>query len=395
MERIASQIPDIPFHAVIVAAGTGNRAAGTIPKQYQKIGQKTILRRSIEQFLKCPGLQNLRIIIHPDHHDLYKEAIEGLTLPPPIDGGKERKDSIFKGIQSLNNLKNEDIILFHDAARPFISIKHIKEVAYTAKEQKAATLALPVSETLKYENGSYADRNNLWALQTPQGFHYGLIKNAHEKADENTVYTDDTSLVEALGHKVSFVTGSRDNIKITWPEDLVWAENYMSQNKETRTGMGFDVHAFDKDSSGPIRLCGIDIDHHYKLKGHSDADVGLHALTDAILGTIGAGDIGQHFPPSDPQWKNQDSALFLQEAIKLLNDKGGRIINVDITLLCEAPKIGPHNVAIVSRIAKICNLEESRINVKATTTEKLGFTGREEGIAAQAIATIEIEKNND
>ncbi len=382
-----------PFYLLIAAAGSGTRLGGDIPKQYQKIAGKSILRHTIEKFLACPGLQEIRVIIDLAHEILYQESIEGLELPPPIVGGKERNQSIYNGLKGYSHLKNEDVILIHDAARPFIRTQEIEAIASEVAAHGAATLACPVSDTMKRGNGDYVDRNDLWAIQTPQAFPYGLIREAHEKADPAAQYTDDTALVVARGHKVKLIPGPRDNFKITTGDDMKLARTLMEESRmhETRTGTGFDVHKFEnRAGNAHVHLCGIEIPHSCTLEGHSDADVGLHALTDAILGAIGAGDIGQHFPPSDPQWKGVDSAIFVEKALQLIRQRNATINNIDITLICEAPKVGPHRDDMRTRVAEICGLDETRVNIKATTTEGLGFTGRQEGIAAQATATISL-----
>lgn len=385
METSASSKNPVPFHALIAAAGSGVRLGSDVPKQYLKINGKAILRHTLERFLACPGLQSLRVIIDPVHKRLYDDTVQGLNLPGPVNGGKERKDSVLNGLRSFHDIKKEEIILIHDAARPLLSPDHIQAAAAAATVQKAATLATPVTDTQKYAAGAYIDRNGLWAVQTPQAFEYGLLMEAHNKAGD-AAYTDDTALVAALGHEIALVPGPRANIKITTAEDLLIAQKLLAPAYETRTGFGYDVHAFEEGHT--VRLCGVDIPYTKKLKGHSDADAGLHALTDALLGTIGAGDIGTHFPPSDPQWKNKDSAVFLQKAIELVTQRGGRLINLDLTLICEEPKIGPHRPAMQSRLAALTGLTEDRIGLKATTSEKLGFLGRGEGVAAQAVASV-------
>lgn len=387
MEISASYKKQTPFYALIAAGGSGLRLGGEVPKQYQKINGKSILRHTLDVFLSCPGLQGICVVINPAHKDLYNDAVRGLDLPAPIEGGNDRKKSIINGLHYFSNLKNEDAVLIHDAARPLVSHTDIMAVALSAQNTGATTLAIPVSDTQKYSSGDYVDRKDLWSIQTPQGFHYGIITQAHEQASNETEYTDDTSLVAAMGKNIDLVSGSRCNIKITTQDDLTLAEKLLAPPAyETRTGFGCDVHAFT--DGGNVRLCGVDIPHDKSLKGHSDADVALHALTDALLGTIGGGDIGLHFPPSDPQWKNADSALFLQKAVDMVKLQKGRISNLDLTIICEAPKITPYRDAMQARIADICGIDISRVNIKATTTEKLGFTGRGEGIAAQAVASV-------
>lgn len=378
MESSAS---NIDFYALIAAAGGGSRLGGDTPKQYLKIGRKTILNHAVDAFMSCPGLKGLKVIIDPAHEPLFREAFGSGPLPAFVSGSDTRKSSVNNGLQKFSNLKNEDIVLIHDAARPFVTREQIEAVAAAAHEAGAATLALPVSDTLKKDPGGYVGRDGVHAIQTPQGFHYGLITKAHEGVDE---CTDDTGLVAALGHEIKLVPGSRANFKITTMDDLKIAQKLMP--RIARTGFGYDVHAFTVGNK--VRLCGMDIPHDKSLAGHSDADVGLHAVTDALLGAIAAGDIGQHFPPSDPQWKGADSAVFLRKAVEMVRVRGGEIVNIDLTIICEAPKIGPHREKMQARVAQICGIAPDQVGIKATTTEGLGFTGRGEGIAAQAVAAI-------
>jgi 2-C-methyl-D-erythritol 4-phosphate cytidylyltransferase / 2-C-methyl-D-erythritol 2,4-cyclodiphosphate synthase len=376
------------FHVIVAAAGQGSRMGAYLPKQYIKIAGKTLLAHTLQNIMSWQGVCSVQVVIDPEHADLYHEAVSGLGLPPPITGGKQRKNSINNALNNVSHLKNEDIVLVHDAARPFTRPEDVQNLLSALDTHRAASLASPVSDTLRRDQ-QVIDRTGLWALQTPQAFHYGDLKQAH--ASESDAHTDDTSLLSAMGINVKIVPGSRTNFKITETEDLVMAEALLNRNTETRTGFGYDVHAFEKaPTRRKLMLCGVAIPHQVSLEGHSDADVGLHALTDAILGAIGAGDIGHHFPPSDMQFKNMDSAVFLEKSVDMLADKGGTILNLDVTLICEAPKIGPHRDAMVARIAQIARIDASRVNVKATTTEKLGFTGRGEGIAAQAVATVRL-----
>lgn len=389
------------FSVLIPAAGGGTRMGGSLPKQYRPLAGKTVLRRTIERFLACSGCLRVQIVIDPAHETLYRASIAGLDLPSPVAGGTERQDSVLAGIDSLAGfLKGDDILLIHDAARPFVTVEDIHAVARAAMLAGAATLAAPVTDTLVHRDGTYPDRAALQAIQTPQGFRYGLLRAAHRQArDAGRVYTDDTALVAALGHTVTYCPGGRHNIKLTTPEDWTMAARLLTETVsfETRTGTGYDVHAFAESpaKNATIRLCGVELTHTQGLAGHSDADVGLHALTDALLGTVGAGDIGQHFPPGDPQWRGADSARFVEKAVDIIGEKGGKIVNIDLTLICETPKIGPHRDALRARVAQICGIAETRVNVKATTTEGLGFTGRKEGIAALAVATVRIETRDE
>lgn len=379
--------PALPFSVLIAAAGSGSRLGGDIPKQYQIVGGKMLLRHTIEAFLGCTGLKELRVTIDPNHANLYQSTASGLNLAPPILGGKTRKQSVYNGLCCFSDLEQESVILIHDGARPLIDPQSIHRLILALQTEQAATLAVPIADTLIKEDGRYVDRSGTWAVQTPQGFHYGILKKAHEQSTGDA--TDDTALVAALGIKVALVQGTRQNFKVTTPDDMLMLEHILASRTETRTASGFDVHRFSTER-GSVRLCGIDVPHEVKLEGHSDADVGLHALTDALLGTIAAGDIGSHFPPSDPQWKGADSAIFLQEAVRLVKEKGGSIVNLDLTIICERPKITPHREAMQKRVAEICDIEQDRVSIKATTTERLGFTGRSEGIAAQALATVRL-----
>lgn len=379
-----------PFSVLIVAGGTGSRFGSQIPKQYQKIRNISVLEQSIKTFYSCKSLISLRIVFDPSHAELVHDTILRYQLASPSPSGKDRKQSVFNGLNDFSNLGSEDIILIHDAARPLISKEDIERGVLAAAQSGAATLATPVIDTLTHTDGTLIDRTDLWSIQTPQAFHYGLIREAHEKFKDQEGFTDDASLVRALGHPVTIVPGNRRNFKITTPDDLEMARQMMHTQSETRTALGFDVHAFDPAKPGPIRLGGVDIPYHCSLAGHSDADVGLHAITDALLGTIAAGDIGQHFPPSDPQWKGMDSSFFLKRAVEILHQKNAVITLIDLTFMCEDPKIGPYREAMQRVISGVTGITPDRISIKATTTEKLGFTGRKEGIAAQALATVQL-----
>jgi len=317
----------------------------------------------------------------------HVRTIVGLDIGAPIIGSKSRKLSIYNGLKNFVKASLEDNILIHDAARPLIQEHEIHNLMEKLENHKAVTLAAPVSDTLMRDNEA-VDRDGLWAIQTPQGFHLQSLIDAHEKFKEDDSFTDDAGLMRAMGHDVEIVPSSRENIKITTKEDLQMAEKLMMADKETRTSSGFDVHAFEKEPSArKLIMGGIEIPHRVALTGHSDADVVLHAITDAVLGAVNEGDIGTHFPPSDPQWKDADSALFLREAVKKLNGKSGILKFIDVTIMAEEPKIGPHREAMQHRIAEICDVDVSLISIKATTTEGLGFTGRKEGIACQAVIT--------
>lgn len=384
---------------LIVAGGGGSRFGGDIPKQYLALAGKPVLRHSIDSFLDIVPSDHIKVVINPDHLGDYQNSISGLSLAPYASCGKTRKESVYNGLIYSSEIGHEDIILVHDAARPLIALEDIKNLIAAMDTADAACIVAPVSDSLCYADEhltitNSCERENLYALQTPQAFKFGLLKQAHENAPPLKDFTDDTALVRDMGISVKLVVAKHTNFKITRKEDMALAQALLSttQSTEFRSGTGFDVHAFDEEAkTQSIRLCGVDIPFDRKLKGHSDADVGLHALTDAILGAIGEGDIGLHFPPSDMTFKNMDSAIFLEHAMKLLKDKGGELVNADVTLICERPKIGDHRDQLRTRVADILKINVTRVNIKATTTEKLGFTGRKEGIAAQAAVSVKFQ----
>ncbi len=373
--------------ALVVGAGEGRRFGGELPKQYSLLAGLPVMRRSLLAFLSHPEVTTVKAVIHPNHWDLYQEATRGLNLPDPVIGGAQRQESVARGLESLVADK-PDKVLIHDAARPLLSGAVISRVLAALEDAPGAIPALAVADTLKRGDGKTIsgtlERQGLWRAQTPQGFRFAAILDAHRQV-EGEELTDDAAVAERAGLVVAMVEGAEENFKVTQPGDLGRAERFFGAG-DVRTGMGVDVHRFADGNQ--VMLCGVNIAHDHGLEGHSDADVGLHALTDAILGAIGAGDIGSHFPPTDPQWKGVASDVFLRHAGELVKVGGGRISNVDVTLICEAPKIGPHRDAMRKRIAQILEIAETRIGVKATTTERLGFTGRGEGIAAQAVATV-------
>jgi 2-C-methyl-D-erythritol 4-phosphate cytidylyltransferase/2-C-methyl-D-erythritol 2,4-cyclodiphosphate synthase len=379
--------------ALVVAAGSGSRMGKDLPKQYLPLGGKTVLRHCVETFHRHPSISGVRVVINDSLRDLYDSAVAGLDLMAPVAGGQRRQDSVRAGLESLAD-EAPDLVLIHDAARPFIDAATIDRTIDTLAAHDGALVAVPVVDTLKRSardggdtfSGATVDRNGLWRAQTPQGFRFMPLLAAHRHAASGPEMTDDAAVAEAAGMKVALVLGHENNFKITAPADLERAERLMSEQMEYRTGNGFDVHRLIPGDG--VIMCGVTIPYHQKLEGHSDADVGMHALTDAILGAIGAGDIGQHFPPSDPQWRGAASWKFLAHAAKLVTDKGGRITHCDITLICEKPKVGPHRAAMQAKLAEILGIALDRVSVKATTTEQLGFTGRGEGIAAQATATV-------
>jgi 2-C-methyl-D-erythritol 4-phosphate cytidylyltransferase / 2-C-methyl-D-erythritol 2,4-cyclodiphosphate synthase len=375
--------------ALVVAAGRGTRLGAPLPKQYLPLAGKPVLRYSLETLTNHPGIEAVRVVFNPDDAASYEAAARGLDLLPPVAGGAARQDSVRLGLESLAAAPPARVLI-HDAARPFLDRATIDRVLAALDEAPGAIPALPVKDTVKRGvSGRVAetlDRSTLWRAQTPQGFDYATILAAH-RAAQGSELSDDAAVAERAGLAVRLVAGSEANFKVTTAEDLEQAERLLlARQGDIRTGQGFDVHAFGPGDH--VWLCGVKVAHERGLIGHSDADVGLHALTDAILGALGAGDIGQHFPPSDPKWRGAPSHVFLSHAGALVASAGGRIAHLDVTLICERPKIGPHRDAMVARIAEILDLERGRVSVKATTTEGLGFTGRGEGIAAQAVATL-------
>lgn len=375
---------------LIVAAGKGVRAGGALPKQYVRLLGKPMLRWTIEAFKDFPDAR-IQVMIGPDQRDLYDEAVAGLDLPPPGFGGATRQETVRHGLELLEP-EAPDYVLIHDAARPFIS-KPIVDGVIAALEAGAdgAVPHVPVSDTLrKLEDGKWVTvpREGLLRAQTPQGFRFASILAAH-RAFADTEVTDDTALGELAGHKIVATAGETNNMKVTTPEDFTTAQTFLAARLgEPRTATGYDVHKFGPGDH--IWLCGLKIPHSEGLVGHSDADVGLHALTDALLGTISDGDIGMHFPPTDERWRGATSSIFLAHAASLVAEKGGTIVHVDVTIICERPKVGPHREAMRAQIAEILKLDLSRVSVKATTTEGLGFTGRREGIASMASATVRL-----
>ncbi|WP_430475457.1 bifunctional 2-C-methyl-D-erythritol 4-phosphate cytidylyltransferase/2-C-methyl-D-erythritol 2,4-cyclodiphosphate synthase [Thalassospira lucentensis] len=387
---------------VIVAAGSGSRFGDPTPKQYHVLGGKSLLAHCIECFARHTSPDLVQVVYNPAHQDLYDKAVCDLSqvsdLSAAIAGGETRQQSVLNGLRGLA-VHNPDIVLIHDAARPGISDDVIERVISALEKQRGAIPTLPVVDTIKQtDQGNVISRTipreSLYRAQTPQGFDFTTILEAHQKF-EGQELTDDAALLEMLGIDVVCVEGTVNNDKITRRDDFDRAQDRAKstekkdcqmQQEEYRAGTGFDVHRFAPGDH--CILCGIKVPHTARLDGHSDADVGLHTLTDAILGAIGAGDIGQHFPPSDMQWKGASSDIFLKHAVDLVRKRGGRIVNADITLICEYPKIGPHTQAMRTKVAEILEIEVDRVNVKATTTERLGFTGREEGIAAQAAVSV-------
>jgi len=388
--------------ALIVAAGRGARAAGEDgrPKQYCPVGGVPMIARTIAAFAAHPSVDDILVVIHPDDATLYRSASHPYAgrLRKAVPGGARRQDSVRAGLEALAS-EAPASVLIHDAARPFVNAELITRVIKGLDAHQGALPCLPVTDTLKWvAQGRVvgtAERDQLWRAQTPQGFKFDTILAAHRAAAKEPAreFTDDAGVAEWFGLDVALVEGSEDNRKLTTAEDLKIADELLQPKgaraaATIRVASGYDVHAFGPGDA--VTLCGVSIPHPKKLTGHSDADVGLHALTDALLGTIAEGDIGVHFPPSDARWRGAASEIFLKHAASLVRERGGSIVHVDVTLLCEAPRIGPYRDKMRARIAEMLGLEISRVSIKATTNEGLGFIGRGEGIAAMATATVSL-----
>lgn len=389
--------------AIICAAGSGTRAGFGAPKQFFALGGQPILAMAAAAFLEHPRISRLKIVIGPDQAEAYDAAMAPFAghpkLAAPALGGATRQASVRSGLEALREDAPE-IVLVHDAARPFAGPDLISRAIAAAMEHGAAVPGRPVTDTICAvepggARGETLDRSKLAALQTPQSFRFADLVSAHEKAarENRHDFTDDGALISWAGGRVALFDGEARNVKLTTPDQFDDEAlrraglEYLSLG-DVRTGTGFDVHAFAPGDH--VTLCGVRVPHGFGLSGHSDADVALHALTDAILGALGDGDIGAHFPPSDQKWKGQDSALFLEDAVARVRAAGGVIAHLDITVIGESPKVGPHREAMRARVAEIANVPVGRVGVKATTTEKLGFAGRREGLAAMASATIRL-----
>jgi len=377
--------------ALIVAAGRGTRFGGVLPKQYLPLGGATVLRYAVNAFAAHPRIDRVLVAIRPEDRALFDRAVAGLSVLPPVPGGAERQDSVRLGLEALA-VHNPARVLIHDGARPFPDAALIDRVIDALDKASAAVPALRLGDTIKrVEDGRIretVDRAQLWRAQTPQGFHFDATLTAHRQMAGH-VLTDDAAVAEAAGIGPLIVAGSEENLKVTTAEDLAAAERQLAARQgDVRVGQGFDVHPFGPGDH--VMVCGVAIPHEVAPVGHSDADVGLHALTDAVLGAIGAGDIGMHFPPSDPRWRGASSDRFLAYAATLVRERGGAIAAVDVTIICERPKIAPYRDRMIERVAEILEISPGRVSVKATTTERLGFTGRGEGIAAQAVATVRL-----
>ena len=378
---------------LLVAAGSGSRAGGGPPKQYRRLGGKPVLAHAVDR-LRRAGIPDIQVVIGAGQEELYEDAVAGLSLPPPVIGGPERRISVKNGLEALAAQGPVRTVLIHDSARPVLAATTVERLLAALDTRPGAVPVLAVVDTLAQAGltlGDVAPRAGLVRVQTPQAFRFTAILDAHRRWSGGEA-TDDAQIARAAGHEVASVPGDTRLEKLTYEEDFERAERLLAASLVTRTGLGFDVHAFGPGAS--LRLGGVEIPFERGLIGHSDADVVLHAVTDALLGGAGEGDIGIHFPPSDPQWRGAASSRFVEHAMGLIAARGGRVDHVDVTVICEAPKIGPHRDSIRARLATLLRLPAARVSVKATTTERLGFTGRGEGIAAQAIATLRLPEDS-
>jgi 2-C-methyl-D-erythritol 4-phosphate cytidylyltransferase/2-C-methyl-D-erythritol 2,4-cyclodiphosphate synthase len=378
--------------ALVVAAGSGTRAGSAMPKQFRRIAGKALLAHAVDR-LRHDGIDQVQVVIGEGQESDYRDAIGDRSLLPPVIGGAERRQSVWNGLEAIAAVGGASRVLIHDAARPFLPPAVIDRLLAALTDKPAAVPVLPVVDTIAKSHAGLGDvvpRDGLVAVQTPQAFHFDDILVAHRNWTGGEA-TDDAQIARAAGIDVALVEGDRMLDKVTHAEDFTAAEQRLAGNYISRTGLGYDVHAFGPGCS--LWMGGIEIAHSHGLKGHSDADVLLHAVTDALLGAIGAGDIGEHFPPSEPLWRGASSGQFVEHALLLVEQLGGIVDHVDATVICEAPKVGPHRLAMRQSLAGLLRLPLDRISVKATTTERLGFTGRGEGIAAQAVATIRIPEH--
>lgn len=385
---------------IIVAAGRGHRFGGEMPKQYLEVHQQPLVRHAVQAFLDHPAIDLILPVIHPDDADILANALGGLDYLEPVAGGAARQDSVRNGLEGLAS-SAPDYVLVHDAARPMVAPALIDRVIEALQDTSGVIPGIAVVDTLKRadDDGIITDtvsRDGLWRAQTPQGFKYADLLAAHRSAIGQEL-TDDAAVMEASGYRVAVVLGDENNIKVTTPDDLMRMEEIMSDDSAQakpvrspsfRIGSGYDVHKLGPGDH--VTLCGVEITSERALIGHSDADVALHAVTDAVFGAIADGDIGSHFPPTDSQWRGASSDQFLAYACERMRERGFELSNIDLTIICEKPKIGPHRDAMRARLAEIAQIDVSCVSVKATTTERLGFTGRGEGIAAEAVIIIEI-----
>ena len=378
--------------ALILAAGQGSRAGTDIPKQFRQIGGKAVLAHSVEAFARHPAVGAVYLVIGSGQQETVRTMIGDGQVTAIIQGADSRRGSVRAGLEAIAATGGADRVLIHDAARPFLSPSMIDQLLAALEQAPGAFPALPVADTLVKSTGNIAgdivDRSGLYRVQTPQAFHFESIIRAHRAWDSSREATDDAQMLREAGHDVLMVPGDERLEKLTYPQDFARAEAQLASCRTTRVGMGYDVHRLAADEE--LWLCGVQVPHDRGLAGHSDADVAIHAIVDAVLGALSEGDIGSHFPPSDPQWRGLASSRFLEYAANRVTERGGRLEHIDVTIICEAPKIGPHRDAMRHRISEILAISLERVSVKATTTERLGFAGRREGIAAQAVATISL-----
>ena len=376
------------FSAVVVAAGAGSRAGPGEPKAWRMLAGKPVARWSVEALLGA-GAEQVALVVAADRLGHARASLAGLPRWRVVEGGRERADSVRAGLDALAPAIGE-AVLIHDAARPFLAIAHVARLLEELEGHDGAILALPVADTLKRGEAAVeatVERSGLWRAQTPQVFRREALLAAYAAWPAGAAATDDAAVVERAGGRVALAAGDPMLFKLTYPEDFAMAERLAGSARIVRVGQGVDAHRWGPGEA--VWLCGVRIDHDQSLVGHSDADAGLHALTDAVLGAIADGDIGDHFPPSDPQWRGASSDRFLAHALERVASRGGRVLNADVTLICERPRIGPHRAAMRARLAELFGLPQDRISVKATTTEGMGFTGRGEGLLAQAVVTVE------
>ncbi|GHA81769.1 bifunctional enzyme IspD/IspF [Algimonas arctica] len=374
---------------ILVAAGRGKRAGRNIPKQYKELAGKPLLAHTLNNAANTGFFDRIIVVVAAD--DTRAATLsDAITV---VVGGTTRTASVRAGLDALADQPPRNVMI-HDGARPFLDTALIQPLLHALETHDGAVPALPIADALKADDFSAVDRDRLHRVQTPQAFNYAKIKAAFDALPADASAHDDIAVAKDAGLSLAFTPGSERNFKVTWPEDFAKAEAMLSHTTFTVTGSGFDVHKLE-ESTDPLWLCGIEVESRYTLVGHSDADVGLHAITDAILGAVAMGDIGDHFPPSDPQWKGASSDRFLAHAISLAQDVGATLRHIDLTLICEHPKVKPYRAAMRTRVAQITGLPLARVSIKATTTETLGFTGRKEGIAAQALATVEIPDSLD
>ena len=377
--------------AIIVAAGNSTRFNCAIPKQYLIMNGRSVLNWTMRAFLASDFIDNVLVVINKDHKDLYYNSTEEFGILDPIIGGKTRNESVLLGLKALEQI-NPKNVLIHDAARPLISTKLIDEVISQLQNYSAVDVGIGITDTIKHNFAKNKiktiDRNKLYATQTPQGFQYKTILDLHKQSNAN--YTDDISLCIENGIRICKIEGDKNNIKITNSSDIEFCKYIMNNEKIYRTGIGLDVHKFSAPLSEnvKVKICGIDVEHNQSIIAHSDGDVGFHAITEALLGSMALGNIGQLFPPNDKKYKNMDSAFFLEYTEKELKKIGAEIINIDLTVICEKPKIMPHSKTMRDNIARVLKIHPNQISIKATTTEKMGFLGAQEGIAAQAVCSV-------